>query len=388
MLDYKYFVKEEIKAGKPFITVNVNYQADEVAVRTISFAKPPFLPPMAVSEVNNENSFSFDITAGGFMRVSDLPREMTPLEFLLVMKNITDAIIKSDDYFLMPRNLLLIDNYIYVNPENFNVRLIYMPFVDGLFNAEDVNKHVYDLSRRFSRATTEEWNAVIRSIWGTSERTSVFEANTIYNDLYNEMLEASKKASATTPPKPKPATPIAASTPIPTPPNPSHAVESKSIYGSGKTPDMPKDTEKSKGIFGLFGGKKKPDAASEEITLAFVDENLTMVDEGSKQLPNAKLILLEDGKPVTEIPITKSEFLLGRNRDSVDFTFDSDSDRGIGRIHAMVQYDGINFNIVDQLSTNGTYLNNVRLEPNTPIPLSNGDTVKVHRKELLFSLSL
>jgi hypothetical protein len=137
----------------------------------------------------------------------------------------------------------------------------------------------------------------------------------------------------------------------------------------------------------MLSGKKKGDELFlDDMTLVDADD-VTMVDASLPSMPTAKLSLVE-GQNLPDMPITKMEFYIGRNRDAVDLCFDGDSDRGIGRVHALIKCENGQFFLIDQVSTNGTYLNNSRLEPNTPTLLQNGDIIKLHRKEMIFSCSV
>jgi len=390
MEDYQYFVSEEIKMGKPYITVKVNYQADDVAMRVVAYSKPRFLPPVTASEVNGKHSFIYDISADGFVKSTELGKEMSPNEFLVFMKNLTDIVMESDDYFLNQRNLLMEKEYVYIHPDDFRVRVIYMPFIDSIFQQDDITRQVYESSRQFSRATTDEWNQIILRMWAMTDKTPVYDASALYTTLLNE--SKLPKPTTTTPPQTTSIPPV-------TPPLIRPIVNSTNanrVSGSGriggKAP-APSAVEKAKGLFsglsGILGGKKKDDDLQlEDMTLVDADD-VTMVDSPDiRTLPMATLSVIEGGQNLPNMPITKADFYIGRNRDAVDLCFDGDSDKGIGRVHALIKFENGQFFLIDQVSTNGTYLNNSRLEPNTPTLLQNGDIIKLHRKEMVFSCSV
>jgi len=387
MSEFKYFVNEEMKAGKHYVTVKVNYQADDTAVRTISYSKPAFLPPITASDVNGKHSFSYDIAAENYIKATELSKEMTPIEFLTFMKNLTTIILEVDDYFMTQRNLLLTEDYVYIKPDNFSVRVIYMPFADAFFEIEDINKQVYELSRRFSRSTTDEWNQIILRMWALSEKTPVYDANSLFSTLLTEFKSPANRDKSIPPKAPvavaKPATP---GFPSPTPPRPAPPAR---VSGSGKTSSQntPKDKPKSilGGLFGDVFGKKKDTPLDDDLfdmTMTDDSNDMTMIDDMA--LPNAMLQLFDGNNVVANIPIIKWQFFLGRNREAVDYCFDGEEDRGIGRVHALITFQDGHYYITDQTSTNGTFINNTRLEPNSPTLLSDGDIIKLHRKELKF----
>jgi len=102
--------------------------------------------------------------------------------------------------------------------------------------------------------------------------------------------------------------------------------------------------------------------------------------------PCATLHLLEDGEPIQEIPINKNPFVLGRNRDQADYTFESEDDKRIGRTHAVINRDGHRYYIIDKQSRNGTLLNGVKIEPDKPVPLEDGMIIRIGRRNLRFQL--
>lgn len=73
--------------------------------------------------------------------------------------------------------------------------------------------------------------------------------------------------------------------------------------------------------------------------------------------------------------VGKEEFLIGKQKDAVDGLITSNS--AISRIHCKVVYRTGEFYIVDMGSTNGTYLNRSRLQPNCPQSLHINDRIMI-----------
>lgn len=76
-----------------------------------------------------------------------------------------------------------------------------------------------------------------------------------------------------------------------------------------------------------------------------------------------------------EINVTKNEFLLGKKADRVDGVL-SFNDK-ISRVHCKINRNGDRCTITDLHSANGTYVNRVRLQPEQPSPIKNGDVVRL-----------
>lgn len=81
------------------------------------------------------------------------------------------------------------------------------------------------------------------------------------------------------------------------------------------------------------------------------------------------------------VPVTRSEFLLGRSP-TVDLAFTEDST--VSRIHATLVLDGQVFRIYDERSTSGTYLND-RQVPEYGLQISDGDEIHLGAVHLRFN---
>lgn len=60
--------------------------------------------------------------------------------------------------------------------------------------------------------------------------------------------------------------------------------------------------------------------------------------------------------------------------------------RGVSRKHARLNAEGIRIYITDLGSTNGTYVNNKHLPPNTDYPIKDGDEIRLGFMTLLFTV--
>lgn len=93
----------------------------------------------------------------------------------------------------------------------------------------------------------------------------------------------------------------------------------------------------------------------------------------------AKLIDLKDGKVIV---IKKDEFKLGRSVQRADYRIDNNS---ISNVHAVIIRKGGEYFLQDNHSTNGTYLNETRLDPNKgPVVVKNGDVIRLWNLEYRF----
>lgn len=75
-----------------------------------------------------------------------------------------------------------------------------------------------------------------------------------------------------------------------------------------------------------------------------------------------------------EYVVNKDHFLIGK-----DATVDADAsfNKSISRIHCAVDKAEGKYTVTDLGSTNGTFINGIRLTPKTPYPIENGDVLKL-----------
>lgn len=108
--------------------------------------------------------------------------------------------------------------------------------------------------------------------------------------------------------------------------------------------------------------------------------------------PPARLQVLGPKGVLWERPILESEnpFTIGRRSISrnvfphLDLTY-SDPNAYISRRHAQIVADERGYSIEDLNSENGTFVNDMRLAPNHPTPLRNGDVVQIGKLQMLFN---
>jgi pSer/pThr/pTyr-binding forkhead associated (FHA) protein len=62
-------------------------------------------------------------------------------------------------------------------------------------------------------------------------------------------------------------------------------------------------------------------------------------------------------------------------------------DNGVSRLHAVIRHKEGNVVLVDVGSSNGTYINGVRIQPNTEHPLRHGDIVALGKLKMQIILS-
>lgn len=85
------------------------------------------------------------------------------------------------------------------------------------------------------------------------------------------------------------------------------------------------------------------------------------------------------------IKINKSNFYIGKERKKVDYCISNNN--SISRNHAEIIMRNGAFYIVDQKSTNGTYVNGIRLNPMQETEIKNGDIIQLSDEEFEFKVN-
>lgn len=117
-------------------------------------------------------------------------------------------------------------------------------------------------------------------------------------------------------------------------------------------------------------------------------EGTTVLDDGSgdttilgEQINGGTLTRMSNNE---QIIISRSDMTLGRERKSVDYCLEGNGN--IGRVHARIVVRDNKVFIVDNNSTNGTYVNNTKLRSGQEQQLNNGDIVKLADERFRYSL--
>lgn len=86
----------------------------------------------------------------------------------------------------------------------------------------------------------------------------------------------------------------------------------------------------------------------------------------------------------TELIVNKDEFVIGKKAELCDGVVGFN--KMISRSHCKIIRRGSQFSIVDLQSANGTYVNKVRLQPNQPHLIKNGDVIRLANSDFQVSI--
>lgn len=85
-----------------------------------------------------------------------------------------------------------------------------------------------------------------------------------------------------------------------------------------------------------------------------------------------------------EIDVTKDSFVIGKNASSVNGVISFN--KMISRVHCRIDRRNGEFTITDLQSANGTYVNRVKLQPNQPHAIKNGDVIRLANSDFQVSV--
>lgn len=106
-------------------------------------------------------------------------------------------------------------------------------------------------------------------------------------------------------------------------------------------------------------------------TSTFTGETQLTLELGKEQITHS--LNVADGEEITLGRVDQFTTILP----SVNLAEQAAWERGVSRIHAAIKRDGDNLYLIDLSSTNGTFLNGVRVAAREPQLLSSGDVVRL-----------
>ena len=283
--------------------------------------------------------------------------------FLMIINDLMQSIIEiKNNGFMKCENIVLDFNSVFVDYNNYKVNLVYLPINMELKASQDMvvknalkinilkaieeNKHLQSQSRiiiqlcnKLSDITctlekTKEWlNETCNSNFKKKDNEEqVILENILFNsqETVNKYINKSKK------------------------------MNKKKTRNSFIGKIIPKKISKSKKI------------ENQNNEVCFQEE----IEGGDTEIldevfsPTILLVGIKTTKNI-ELPITKSEFIIGKKEELVDGVIKFNN--AISRRHCKIIYNNGKYSVIDMKSSNGTYVNGVRIETNQKRVIKIGD---------------
>lgn len=113
--------------------------------------------------------------------------------------------------------------------------------------------------------------------------------------------------------------------------------------------------------------------------------HIGQTDVGGGRDGSGLLRIIAMNAPIrVEIAVTKDEFVIGKKAELCDGVIDFN--KMISRSHCRINRRGNQYTITDLQSSNGTFVNKVRLQPNQPHPINNGDVIRLANSDFQVSI--
>jgi pSer/pThr/pTyr-binding forkhead associated (FHA) protein len=118
-------------------------------------------------------------------------------------------------------------------------------------------------------------------------------------------------------------------------------------------------------------------------------ETMNELQGAAMENPAERLLLASPDGSTLEIP-AKDDVVVGREDPisevfpDLDLTGFGGMEKGVSRKHAVIHRSGADYTVEDMNSTNGTYVNRKKVQPNTPQAIKPGDELRFGK--LAFSL--
>lgn len=110
-------------------------------------------------------------------------------------------------------------------------------------------------------------------------------------------------------------------------------------------------------------------------------EAMNELQETAMESRGERLVLASPDGSTLEIPV-KDEVVIGREDPisevfpDLDLTGFGGMENGVSRKHAVIHLSGANYTLEDMGSTNGTYVNRKKVQPNVPQAIKPGDELR------------
>lgn len=127
-----------------------------------------------------------------------------------------------------------------------------------------------------------------------------------------------------------------------------------------------------------------------------LEDLVTRIKGGKVEVSSAPTNETKSGNDVTiritainaparvELVVSKDSYVIGKNASAVDGVISFN--RMISRVHCRINKRGTTATITDLQSANGTYVNHVKLQPNQPAAIKNGDVIRLANSDFQVSI--
>lgn len=299
--------------------------------------------------------------------------------FINILRNFISVIDHAkNNGFMQCENIKISFDKIFVDINNYNVYLIYLPInsntnPEELINFEGRIKHnIKEAIEKYENIASREVLKICADIQGEYLSLDAIK-NNLQNNSYGDINYNSNNITSNN---------LRNSSSL----NSNKSVRNinntrNNIYSDEPIEDALVDDSKKKGIFSkLFGKKSNKVVQGEKVAFKQISEggNTELLDDSFKPT----LLFCGLKTPVkVEFAIDKEEFLIGKNVQAVDgpITFN----KAISRVHCKIKYINNKPYIIDMGSSNFTYVNGNKIQVNQQVPIKVGDRITLANSDFI-----
>lgn len=322
----------------------------------------------------------YDITSKYTLESFLLRKHFSRDEFLLTLRMIINNIINLKNYLLYDNNILLDENYIYIEPESMIIYFIYIPFHNCENNLKDFFTKLIVKLIKFQNEDSDNYIQKILEVI----KSDLFNLKSLKHLIESLLGDEIKTHGAPIKESLKFDIPnVKVDKPVPG--------KKSAARGNVKIPGIHDEKKQTKQVLKtlylnfkskIAQDRKKnncdeynQEPISELAHVNYHGETEIIIKPKAEDTPQLKE---KDGEEV--IKIDKESVLIGRMESFVDYVINSTA---IGKIHAEIMNEKGTFYVMDCNSRNGTYINGVRVVPNTKVRVNKNDELRFANKEFI-----
>jgi len=369
----------------PYLVVRVpEDKVDYHALYTIQTDCPDFIVPFNHKSINGQVELVYK--TGSQSKLQYFSGELSPREYAELWKSLLEPLLECGDWFMAPDSFVMNTDYLFYDKNNKSIKYVYIPSTERNPENNEFIELAVDVSKMMTVSDAALENKVLRAIIKDFNpvgflgmlKDHVSEKNVKTGSIsYAEMSRDSRAFEA-----------MEVSESLNSAWD--HKEDIVVDIRSSKKEEQNAGDVASRG-YRFFGGKRKKETKpnimqptplpviiknDKKVEPVEFTQNISFVTDGSglryigrSSLPPFIQILIEDGQIFT---VGRFDAAVGKKQSN--FEFDKKT-KAVSRRHAAIERDDEGYKIIDLSSSAGTFVNDKKLQPNTPVRLEAGNRV-------------
>ncbi len=424
----KNYIETQDKSKYLVFEADVSDMIDTIAVGMIENNIIDGIIPFSISQFDDRITIRYDITK--YITMSDLIDEyMSRDKILSVIDGLLSVYSNVEDYFIEPESLQLDCDKIFYTKQDNSVHMICLPVMNKNIGNPELNVFLKSFICRLKFDSTENCDYIGKMLGYLNSSNDFIVSDFVY------IVDSQKKpgipvlfnTDQTSPEEPQVI--ISEEPQQKTEEKPEYILNKPQLGKKNITPvkkessddpelgfklpldfyaDDDENEEEAKNKEGIFSklfkepkgkGKQKKKEEQEppqKIKVHYCDENGEVYNE--EELKNQKPTPKQKGEKADKktfllriknnekIILEKNKFKIGTEKKTVDYCINDN--HAVSRTHAEIHKKNGCYYLIDNESTNHTYLNEHEIQSNSEIKLQNKSRIKLANEEFIFYISV